>query len=373
MPAKNNAPSINEKGFSNMNSSFSAANSFQEFVLQSSSDNFKTALSNFSYPELAQCPFLLQTASASESKEKLEIFLKILDLPETPENLSKFFTSDQFLGFLDLLNQYPAYEHSLPSLLIGLPPAVFSQALHTINDQQLNLLKHESLLEPIHYHLTQIVHQGEALHEKTEQACRSLEEEFGTIKQEDLTSEQLNQLLNRIEELRDPLTSYLRGINRALSIVWHTDRIDLIEKLSTTKESIHYQLAHAIGKSSSEQHPSTGLYAVMEGVFANIYDASLKESDAAVEGLTRLSIWYLKNYWEMGLLPTIDDPAKLALDPSNFSEAECRQHHQHLFHLVQEQLNRLKIGTVGALKRARIYSKPLLKAYIATHRYLLLS
>ena len=99
--------------------------------------------------------------------------------------------------------------------------------------------------------------------------------------------------------------------------------------------------------------------------FSTIYDSALKDSDAAIEGLTRLSVWYLKDYWELGLLPSIDVPAKLNLDPHRFSEEECKQYHQHLLTLVQDLLNKLNIGTVGALKKARIYSKPLLKAYIA--------
>lgn len=356
-----------------MTASFPTPNSFQEFVSQSNLDQFKKELSSFSPSDQVQSLHFIHSAPVLESKDKLKCLFSTLETPKARESLGQHFSAENFLEYLDLINGNPAYQNSLSSVLVGLQSPVFSQALYAIQDKQLTLLKHESVLEPLQYHLTQFVHEGEAFLQKTEQASEALKRDFQLINQEDLTIDRLEELVERIEGLGNPLSNYSLRVNKALSIVWNTDRIDLIEKLSSLNEAIQHQLTNKIGHRATDHHLSTGLVLELESILSRVYDAALADSDAAVEGLTRLSIWYLRDYWELGLIPSIDNVSKLNLDPQEFSEEQCKEHHHRLFTEVQEQLNRLNIGTVGALKKAHLFSKRLLKSYVARHQYLLKS
>ncbi len=354
-----------------LTSFFQSPDSLQTFIFQSPLQQFKTALPHFSYQELSQSFFLLKTGPAKEAQNKLEELFQFIDSPTTLEQWGRHLLVSHFLVFLDFLNQHSSYQNRLPFILVGLSPTVFSQALSLFQEDHVVLFKYESLLEPLQYHLTQVVHQGESLYHQTEQAIQQLKQEFHVLNPTELTPETLNSLMHRIETLRSRLLNYLDSINTALSIVWHnTGRIDLIEKLSHLKESLHHQLNDSVGMRRSDSYGSTGLYFTLEQIGTRVFD-SLEDSDASTEGLTRLSIWYLKDYWDLGLLPFIHQVQELDLDANQSNEKERQEYHQHLFLLVQQQLNRLHIGTVSALKKAYLYSKPLLKKYIHQNQHLL--
>jgi hypothetical protein len=132
--------------------------------------------------------------------------------------------------------------------------------------------------------------------------------------------------------------------------------IDLIDKLSSVNEMLQHQLIHSVGVRGKGQDPSTGLYLTLEQHLSSIFDTSLQDSDAAMEGLTRLSIWYLKDYWELGLFPSVQQASDL------------EAHHPQFLAQIQKKL---QIQTVGDLKKAYLFPKPLLKAYITQHQELL--
>lgn len=346
---------------------FESVDALQIFLAESSLKDFKTTLPHLSFSELAESLLLLQLQPSLESKKKLECLFQVMDSPATLEMVGKHFSVSHFLSFLELLNQYPSYQNRLSSILIRLNPVVFSQSLHLLQNNHLTYLKHEGLLEPLQYHLTQFVHEGEALQKQISQKGQQFSQHLPYIQSEELTPEELHSLIHQIDFLRDNLLDYLERLSTALSIVWHTDRVDLIEKLSSINEILQHQLIYLIGHSNFDQGSSTGLYLSLEQVLSRVFDSTLNDHDAALEGLTRLSIWHLKDYWELGLLPSIQQKE---IDLHDDNEEEYQSSHQRLSFLVQQQLERLRIGTVGDLKKAYVFSKPLLKAYIHQHQHL---
>lgn len=352
--------------------SFESPEQFKKFVIESSLEEFKKILTNLSPSEYAESFVLLQTQAAIESKRKLNHLFQAVDTPTNLELLGKNFSGAHFLSFLEFLNHHPSYQNRLTFILVGLHPLVFSQALHFISDNHLAHLKNEGLLEPLQYHLTQFAHEGEALHRQTELKIHQFMQNLSSIEHQELTQEGLDDLFNQIDILRNQLLNYLERISTALSIVWHTDRIDLIEKLSSLNELLQHQLMQSIGHQTFDNLSATGLYFLLEQSLSSIFDADLKDEDAALEGMTRLSIWHLKDYWELGLLPSVHQVQELDLNSKQYTEEERIARQQRFFSLVQQQLERLQIGTVGSLKKAHLFSKSLLKTYINQHHHLLL-
>ncbi len=342
--------------------SFESSEALHAFIIDSPLESFQHTTLYLSPFEFAQAFFWLQTEPSQETKEKLMHLFHLLDSPTKLENFGKSLTPAFFQALLDYIGHHVSYENRLPFILVGFQPHVFSETLGHLTEKHLVLLKHESLLEPLQYHLTQFIHEGERLLQTIEKQIQQLIINFQSIEHEELTQDRLSALYHSIDEQRDVLLEYLERTKQALALVWQTNRIDLIDKLSSLQEGLHHQLTHAIGT-----QPTKGLYLLLEQILSSIFDMSLTNQDAALEGLTRLSIWHLKDYKELGLLP----PSQQIQDLHYHTQADHWTRHQSLFAFVQKQLERLKIGTVGELKKACIFSRSLLKDYLKQHQDLL--
>lgn len=285
-----------------------------------------------------------------------------MDTNQTLINLGKTLTADQFITFLSEMSENQEKEKELPYLLAGLEPHVFSDSLRQLSPALLSSLQRKSVQEPLYYLLTQIFHEGEALYQHLQREIQLFEESLALLQPDSLSPDAIQSYLNKIKELSDEISHFLPTLNAALTLIWQTDRIDLIEKLSNLKEMLLQLLTHAIGSQGNGEFPSTGLYAELETACSTLYDSSLKDSDAAIEGLTRLSIWFHKDYHELGL-PLHDEGADAETADQTVQADRLTQ--------VQKQLERLNIGTVKGLKQAYIFSKEMLKSYIEKNRHLL--
>jgi hypothetical protein len=343
---------------------FQSQEELKIFLSKSTPQQFQEALPHFSLSELASSLIFLQEELALERKSKLENLFQFIESPISLEILGKNLNATSFISFLEFLTQFHQYQQRLNFILVGLHPSVFSEALHQMQEHHLPILKQEGLLEPLQYQFTQFVHAGETLKHHIEKNIEQFEHELAFIDPNELTPDTLQVLFDQIDTFRKQLIDYLEGARTALAIIWYTNRIDLIEKLSVVNESIQYLLSHFVGHPASASLIATGIYAHLEQTFSKIFDASLQDEDAAIEGMTRLSVWHLKDYWELGLLPSISQVNQLELDPQKFNEEERWNHQQHLLTLVQQQLERLGIEKVKDLKKLHLFSKPLLKAYI---------
>lgn len=354
-------------------STFDSHNALQQFLATSSKEQFQKALFSYSLTELANSLVILQTQQVLEAQDKINDLFEFTESPTTLEFLGKYFSYSTFLSFLEFLSKHSQYQNRLSFLLIGLPSAVFSKALSLLTDNHLHILRQEALLEPLQYQLTQFAHEGEALKQVTEQDIQQFQQEVSSIIPKELTQNKLKAFEHQIDHMKNQLLDYLQRASAALAIAWHTDRIDLIDKLSAINETIQHQLAFLIGHPAFDNVAATGIYAFWEQTFSNIFDSSLKDDDAAIEGITRLAVWHLKDYWEVGLFPSIHHPEELDLDPNKYNEKERLDHHQKLILQVQQQLERLGIGKVANLKKLHLFSKSLLKDYIEQHHHLLLT
>lgn len=317
------------------------------------SEDIFEQFASLSLEELAAHFTLHQQKRDDETEINLDPLLQFLNTHQKWESLGSILNENQLLNIMNYLIGHSPEQ--LAEILIGLQPKVFSNALSSFQEEHLALFKNESLLEPLQYHLTQFIHEGESILEILHDKIERFESDLKTVKITELTGEQFQRMIGTVHSFRIEILHFLEKTSAALLIGWNTERIDLIEKLSNLNEKLQFILGHVVGHPVSENLASTGLYYSLKKSLSSIFDASLKDEDASLEGLSRLSVWHLKDYWEMGLLPGMGGPQFLKLS---------EQHPQELFTLVQATLEKLNIGTVGDLKRENIFSKDLLITYI---------
>lgn len=350
------------------------------FLFESTISDLKSGISELSPPQLTTCVSFLQTQDHFDSIQRLIAIIQTTTEPIRFESIGKGMGLKQFLEVLTAFSEHSLTIEKLSPILVGLAPLIFQQALHKIDQKQLALLKQESVTEPLQHHLTLFTHAFEKLYQDLDAFISELYTKINALNHEDLTSNVLNQLENRILELRKSSNEHLNAINKALGITWTTNRLDLIKNLNQLKEHFTHQLHYQIGSPATPEHSATGLFETMDEFLKGVFSASststlsgesIDDEDAAIDGLAKFSIWYLQDYWAMGLLPTISDQAKLELDPENHEEKERIEYRQYLLGLVQWNLVRLNLNKVSDLKNLKIYSKHILKEYISNNQHLL--
>lgn len=356
-------------------------NDASTLLFQSTIKELQDAIPSFSQQQLTSCISLLQTKDHTDAVQRLIAIIQTTEEPMRLEAIGKGFSLQQFLIILTSIAQHALPSEKLSPLLVGLAPAIFQQALHQLNPEQLALLKQESLTEPLQHQLTLFAHALERVCQLQETVILQVGQKIGELEREELTHSIINQIENRIDNLKKFCDEILQAIDQALAITWNTNRLDLITNFNQLKERFHHQAIHQIGSKSSQDHPASGLYANFENFLFGIYGApkgssqineALNDEDAAIEGLAKFSIWYLPDYWEMGLLPKIPKAEDLELDAATHSEQERFEHRQMLFGLVQQNLDKLNLTQVGDLKKFKIFSKQMLKDYITQNQNLLI-
>ncbi len=346
--------------------SLKSPESIPTFLLASSLEEFEKNLPHFSYEELAESFAIARILPSPLATAKLHALIAFIDSPERLKRVGAQLTPTYLLDCLEVLNRHGLHPPHLGALLAGLRPTIFSQALILMQASHFAYLKQAGVLEPLQYHLTQFIHEGEALAEETDREAKRFIHALPLIQPEQLTYEEWEALTQTLHLLENRLAQFLKKSSAALALAWSTDRIDLIERLSSIHESIQHLALHTVGHPESNALPPGGLYLALEQRLSTVFDDTLKEGDAALEGLTRLGIWELRDYWEIGLLPSVHSVLELELDPQQHNAEACLAHQHRLLSTVRQQLEHLHLRTVEDLKRARIFSKPLLNAYMTT-------
>lgn len=277
-------------------------------------------------------------------------------------------TPPQLLKIVDAISQKALPETKLLPLLVGLPTETFIQILNIASPAELDFLKLESVTEPIQHHLTAFVNKAEKASERIAENLIRIGKWIQQMDIDLISKKELEDLRHQLSYSKGYFQELLAVIDKALAVTWNTNRLDLIEKFTSLKEHSLVTLYDFIGSPRDGEEAPTGMYDQLGKRFAMVFNDSdlLKDSDPATEALAMFSIWYLKDYWRVGLLPTVK--TEEALEPIESDDIAKRDHRQKLFSQVQENLNRLGIGTVGDLKKAEIFSQRLLQEYIAIHR-----
>lgn len=347
---------------------FESIDVYKEFLTQSSLASFRETISRFSSSELISSLPLLDLQIALEAQNKLDAIFQYINTTASLEELGKALTPNLFISFLNFVIDRPEDHKLLNPLLIGLSPQIFSTSLHYLQRKHLEILKLEGVHEPLCYQLTQFIHEGKDLKNEMNKEAELYNLAILSTNPTELIDSSLHSLTHQIELMKNRLVNYLERASTALAIVWHTDRIDLIEKLSAMNEFIQHQLIHLIGHPPFDSLAPTGLYLSLEKALSSIF-SQLLDDDSAIEGMTRLGIWELKDYWEMGLLSSLERaPENLTSSTDGKGAVKPWDNHQDLILFVQQQLERVGIEKVKDLKKLHLFSKSLFKGYIEKHR-----
>jgi hypothetical protein len=308
---------------------------------------------------------------------QLQLLVHKLNETSDLEAIGKQLSLNQFLDLLIHLQKEPTLTTKLSPLLVGLSPYVFFQALLLMPFESVEVLKREGVLEPLQHQLNLFIHESELVNRQASEQIHTLTKEIQESQIKEWNHQDLETMQLKIEQLKMHYEELIHAINKALALTWNTTRIDLLDKLNHLKEFSLSQLQN-IGSPRLQTETPSGLFAFLEQLLYNTYGSVndsqedievLDDEDSAIEGLVKFSIWYLQDYWKLGLLPKIKHVKELELDPIRYNERERIQHRQQLFNQVQQNLTELGIGKVADLKKAEIFSKKMLVEYITKYHH----
>lgn len=306
-------------------------------------------------------------------QEKSEALIRGLNERSALESAGKALSLQQMLYLLLTLLKIDSPHHwKLSPLFVGFPHVLFEQLIMTATKPQLFVLKHEGITESIQHHLTMFAHR---LNQDVESLIRQLEileQEINNLDITELSMNELSSSIAKIEKYNIDLNTIFLHVNKALELAWNTPRPDLIEDFNRIKDSCHRYKVYLIGTPVKENAPATGLYAKIENHLNTVYGnpndpndhEALRDDEPALEALAKLKIWYLLDYWELGLLPQVKSMEELEQHLQNLSEQERVSYREKLFNEARKNLEKAGFTTVKDLKRSFIFSKKTLKEHI---------
>lgn len=305
------------------------------------------------------------------------IILGLKDV-EQVELAGRMLSVHQILDFFesDLISRDDNF-NKLLAILVGMTLETFMDLLVNISDQQLQVLLQTSLTEPLQNKLMIFNHEINNKYLLATEELDTLMKDIECLSLEDIGRHDIIKIKNRINDISLEFNDVLEKLKNALRIAWNTHRFDLIESFNTLKEHYFHTLYNFIGHPENIKG-SSGLYELLnervDSIFRNSVNehdtSSMANSEPSIDALVKFSIWYLKDYWEVGLLPKITSEDELELDPEKFSETERLHYREKLFAEVVSNLNKIKLKNLSDLKKAHIYSRKGLKEYIQEYQAL---
>ncbi|MCB1111128.1 MAG: hypothetical protein H7A37_07600 [Chlamydiales bacterium] len=249
----------------------------------------------------------------------------------------------------------------LNSVLVGLSHPIFSHLLSSNNNKVEENLKKLSDCESLQHHLTLFSHEMEQETNRFVGELEQIEDHIDRLKPEKVLPQQIAQIFQDIARTLFRYQDVTSKLQRALSIAWNSGRTDLIDSLSTQKENWEKLRTLAIGETFSGNCQPTGLYARLDRHLGVVYadldnpddTEGVRDDDPAIEALAKLGAWYLRDYWNLGLLPEIQSL-------ENINEKD----RHHLLSTVRHELGKRGLLTVRDLRRQKIYSLSTLKQFL---------
>jgi hypothetical protein len=230
-------------------------------------------------------------------KEKLcAIFAAIHELPQL-EVVGQELTLSQALILLDFTHKNdPSLHWKFSPMLVGMPHELFSNLLLSASSQQMEVLKQEVVAEPIQLRLTIFLHDIQRHLVRLVDSIVLLEQTIGATDLTHLGDVELADLSKEIPSLRRSYQTLAKKIQKGLTLAWNSNRTNLVEKFSLANE--HCNKLHALieeGVVSKLESKLLSIYGSPENPTDN---EALEDDDPALEALAKLSIWYLKDYFE---------------------------------------------------------------------------
>lgn len=304
------------------------------------------------------------------------IFLHAQNYKEI-EALAHSLSLSEFCDLLELcVDLQEGVRERLNPLLVGISHHIFSESLNFLKTPQLHILRRVADDEPLQYHVTLVIH---ALSEKAAASAEAMDQlareilayDLKNVAQADLESFKI-----RIQAGIHFFHTALDKLDLLLSLAWNSNREELISKLTSLKENWLRYLRLELGEPTQGSTPSSGIYALFDEHFGAIYGAAgedqalslLIDEDPAFEALAALGIWYVEDYWEIGLLPGIQHAHELRLLPEESDEGARREYRERLSHTARANLEHLGLKTVLDLKQKQLYSRRMLMRYIQANK-----
>lgn len=282
---------------------------------------------------------VIDLLSALENKDQLEDLGRILKPPQLADLWQK------------TIQQKPEGDR-LAALFVGVAPAVFSQTLKLLDDKSLALLKETPVSEPLLHHMTLHTHVLEQAYADSYFEAGALERLTEHIDPKEISLKELYAICEELDSVRGELEETKKNTARALGLAWSYERRELIDKLSLLKENCEHALQEIIGERRSEETLPTGIYGKIEERLISIFGKlgvdkeALHDDDSAVEALPKLSIWYLEDFSDVGLLPSGD------VTHMDWGQA---------LRFVEARLAQAGLHTVADIKKYWIFSRAALK------------
>lgn len=348
-----------------------------EMAQKSNPEEFKQLIHKLSPDQIIITVQALKDQHSNIAFQKIMACLEKLDEPKHLEALGSQLSLSQMLQILDAMQGHLPHWKLAP-ILVGTPSSLFSQLIYTASLSELNILKQEVFTEALQHHLTLMTHEIVQQIPDLSMQMDSLEQEIAQLNLDNITSAQIASLTYRIEQTAKNFQSALEKINKLQLLIWNTDRADLIEKLSTSKEIAQKIIFSKVGYPKTYSMASTGLFAYLEVKLSQVFEGfktqqnieTLEDDEPAIEALVKFSLWYLRDYWEIGLLPRIKHPTDLDQQSPELSKDHPNSR-ENLYHEVNANLAKIQLKTVGDLKQHKIFSKATLVEYINQHKHLL--
>jgi hypothetical protein len=351
-----------------------------QLILITPADQLSALASSLTPEQVSIVTHLLEVKREPHWREKISAVIQGLTETKQLEAVGRSLSLPQILYLLDESNKNEGNGHwKLPPLFVGMPHRLFTQMLLGASPTQMNALKQEVITESLQHHLTVLTH--EIVHQIPEFAAKidDLEQGIANLNVSEMEHADLRGISHQIEDAAKFYEDTIHKINKILALAWNTNRADLIEKLSMSKELSQKLIGSLVGIRRSRTDEPSGLFAKLEDRLNRVYGLAndpqdieaLENDEPAIEALVKLSIWYLRDYWEIGLLPKVINPIDLDFEASHFNHDQKMELREHWHHEVTNNLSKLGLNCVKDLKEARIFSKSTLLDYITRNAHLL--
>lgn len=359
-----------------MDLSHSTAMEAAEFFVDMSNEEIRNAIPKLNLEQLQAVITHMNEKNTPYWQGKTRAIILGLTTQDQLEVAGKSLSVRQILDFFesDLVARDDNF-NKLLAILVGMSHATFADLLLSISEYQLQVLLQTSLTEPLQYKLTVFNHEINNKYLMATEALDRLMKDIECLSIDEVGRQELIDIKNRINDISLEFHDVLEKIKNALRIAWNTHRSDLIESLNNLKEHYFHTLHNFIGHPETIRG-ATGLYELLNerlnSVFGNPFNMnepeSLGNNEPAIDALVKFSIWYLQDYWEVGLLPNIKSPDELELDPEKFNELERAHYRDKLFDEVKNNLKNVKLEKLSDLKKAHIYSRKALEEYLKQYK-----
>ncbi len=323
--------------------------------------------------EISRLVSSIDSHSDHEWKDHIERIYVHIQNREQTEAFGKAASASQILHLLRYSEDRDTLHHEkLSHVLVGMRHEVFRDVIQQATPEEFRVLKLEAVTEPIQHHLTLFTHEMSNQIQEYTNTIIELENEVQLLNPNSFKRAELDDLLLRIYNASLFAQEELQDTNALLALAWNTNRTDLIEKLSAIKDVYQKFSSYIVGYSRQADENPTGLYAKLESQLLSVYGnpenlhdiEAVQDDEPAIEALSKLGIWYLKDYWELGLLPLITKVEKLNLGPDH-TEAEQAAFREKLFDEARKNLEKAGLKSVKDLKKAFIFSRETLREYLS--------